>query len=192
MNAIAEELLRTVFAVKRRQLAEQGDVHDYAGHDLGNRRAARHVHDGLRAGIMADAAGTGRIRLRALDASRHRAGAVCDDCHRAFCDALERVDEGLAAGHAINAVVSRRDRALHREDVIAPIFLDCFLQMMLEGFAASRAQKVVVLQRDARQHKIGRQRRRRADKRFIAARTLMAVHPNHDRQRLLFRRFNHF
>ena len=41
MNAIAEELLRTVFAVKRRQLAEQGHVHDHAGHDLGNRRAAR-------------------------------------------------------------------------------------------------------------------------------------------------------
>ncbi len=90
----------------------------------------------------------------------------------------------MAARHAVDTVVLRAGRALDAEDVLALVLLHDLLQMSLERLARSSAQQMVILEVDLAQHEIGRQRRCRADERLITARALMAMDPDHDRQRL--------
>ena len=98
--------------------------------------------------------------------------------------------EGMPARHAGILVRARRDRALDRENVLPVVLFDRGLEVLLERLTAARTQNMAVFERDAVQHQIGCKRRTRADEGLIAARALVPMQPDHDRQRLRLRRLD--
>ena len=117
--------------------------------------------------------------------------AVGDDGRRPPRHLLQRLHKGLAAGHAVDPVIRGGHGPFHGQNVLPPILLNRFLQMMFKRLPASRREKMIVLQGDIRQYQIRRQRCRRADERFIAPGTFVTVQPDHHRQRLRLRRLHH-
>ena len=61
VQALAVEHLRPALAVEFRQLAEGNHVGDDAGHDFGDRRAARHLDDRLVGDDLVDRRGPRRV-----------------------------------------------------------------------------------------------------------------------------------
>ena len=92
----------------------------------------------------------------------------------------------MPARHAGVGLIAGCDRALDCENVLAVVFLDRLLEMRFERLSAACTEHMAVLERNAAQHEIGCERRTRADERLIAARALVAVQPDDDRQRLCF------
>src|SRR3954471_13629677 len=89
VDALAVEHLGPALAVQLRHLVEGQDIADDAGHDLGDRRAARHLDDGLVEDDFMDGSGSGRIGLRRLDAAPRRAGAPGNHGHRVGANLTE-------------------------------------------------------------------------------------------------------
>src|SRR3954447_14027322 len=105
MDALAVEHLGTALAVQFRDLVEGQDIADDSGHDLGDRRAARHLDDGLVEDDFVDGGGAGGIGLRRLDAAPRRAGAPGNYGHRVGANLAELLDERTSADDAVHAVL---------------------------------------------------------------------------------------
>ncbi len=95
---------------------------------------------------------------------------------------------GLAAGDAVDAVVGERRIAFDGEDVVALVLADRLLERFLRLVAGRRHERVVVVEREHRQHDVLRERVRGADERFGAARAFETVQPDDRRARLRLHR----
>ena len=184
VHALAVEHLRPALRVEVGQPVEGQDVGDDAGHHLGDRRAARHLDDRLVGDDLVHRRRLRRIRLRGLHAAPRRARAPRDDRLRVLGDVLQLLDERPAARDAVDAVVGQRRIAFDREDVVALVLRDRLLERLLGLVTGRRHQRVVVVERDHRQHDVLGERVRRADERLGAAGALEAVQPDHRRARL--------
>ena len=191
MDTVAIELLGTALAIKGRNSAKHGHVHDDAGHDLRDRRAARHLYHRRGAAERLDAGGTGGVGFRRLDTAIGGAGAISHHSGSIGAGLFQEMGESVAAGHAVNTVVLGAGRALHGQDILALVLLNDFIQMTLEGLAASCRKQMVVLQVNLGQHHIAGQRRRRADEGLITPRAFVAMNPDHHRKRLRFGSLHH-
>ena len=76
---------------------------------------------------------------------------------------LQLLDEGLAADDAAHAVLVQRRVAFHRQDVVALVLGHDLFEDRLGLVAGGGHQRVVVVERDHRQHHVLGQRVRRAD-----------------------------
>ena len=92
--------------------------------------------------------------------------------------------ERVSARHAGVGVLPDGNRALNGEDVLAMILFDRLLKVRLECLTLAGAEEMTVLERDLVQYEIRGERCTRADERLIAARALMPMQPDNDRQRL--------
>ena len=188
VNALAVEHLRTAHAVKRRQAVVREDVGDHARHHFGNRRAAGHEHDGLVRDDLRDRHGVRGIGLGGLHAAPGGAGAPADDGLGARSDVLDLPQEGLAAGNAVHAVVVERHVALNGKDVVALVLLDRVLEGGLGLMTGGGHDRVVVIERDHREHQVLGDRMVAADEGFGAAGAFKAVEPDDRRAGLRLHR----
>ena len=191
VDALRIEHLRPALAVEFGQPAEGVDEGDDAGHDLGDRRAARHLDDRLVGDDLVDRRGLRRVGLGRLHAAPGGAGAPGDHRHGVGGHFLELLDEGTAAVDAEHAVFVQRRIAFDREDVLALVFFAGLLEDRFGLMARRRHDGVVIVERNHRQHHILHQRMRGADEAFRAAGAFQPVHPDHGHARLGFQRLRH-
>ncbi|MPM14565.1 hypothetical protein SDC9_60929 [bioreactor metagenome] len=188
VDALAVEHRRAALTVEFRQPVEGQHVGDDAGHHLGDRRAARHLDDRLVGDDLVHRRRPRRVRCRRLHAAIGGAGAPADDRLGVLGGVFQLLDEGLAADDAEHAVLVERRVALDREDVVALVFLDRVLKRRLGRRARRRHQRVVVIERDHRQHDVLCQRMGRADEAFRTAGAFEPMHPDDGRARLRLHR----
>jgi len=184
MTVAVYEHLRPALPIELGDAVEGQHVGDHAGHHLGDRRAARHLDDGLVEDHLVDRRGLRRVRLGGLHATPARAGAPADDGLRVLRDVPELLDERFAADDAAHAVLVQRRVALDRQDVVALVLPHDLFEDRLRLVAGGGHQRVVVVQRDHRQHHVLRERVRGTDEAFGAAGAFQAVQPEHGRARL--------
>jgi len=160
--------------------------HD-AGHHFRDRRAARHLDDGLVGDDFMDRGGLGRVGLGGLHATPGSAGAPGDHGLGVLGHFLQALHERAAAVDAEHAVFIERRIAFHRDDVIAFVPLGDVVEDGLGLVAGGGHQGVVVIERKHRQDHILGQRVCRADERLRTTGAFKAVQPEHRGARLVFK-----
>jgi hypothetical protein len=138
---------------------------------------------GLSEMTLCDRRGAGRVRLGRLHAAPGGAGAPGDD-RLGVGHGFLISTKGLPPIDAVHAVLVERRVALDGQDVVALVLLHDLFEDGLGLVAGGGHQRVVVVERDHRQHHVLGQRVRRADEGLGAAGAFQAVQPDHRRARL--------
>ena len=134
---------------------------------------------------LVDRRGAGRIGLGRLHAAVGGATAPGHNGCRILGDGLQDRLGGLAADHAVNAVVLGGHRAFHQHNVLALVVLDGVAEALLRLEAGGGHQGFGVVETEHVQQRVHHDGVRCADERLAAAGALLEVHPNHGRLFLL-------
>ena len=139
VNAAAVELLGPALAVERGKLSQHQQVGHDGHHHVGDGRAAGDVDDRL-VDELVNRRGAGWIGLGGLHAAVGGATAPGHDRGRILGDGLQNRFGGLAADHAVDAVILGGHRAFNQHDVLALVVRDGVVQAFFGLEAGGRHQ----------------------------------------------------
>ena len=190
VNALAVEHFWTTLTIQFGNTVEGQHVSDDTGHYLGNRRAARHVDDRLAGDYFMHWRGARRIRLGGLHATVGGTGPPGNDGLGIGTGFAQLLDKGAAALNAEHAIFVERRITFNGNDVVALVLLLDLVEDRLGLMTCSGHKRIVVIEREHREHNILGQRVRRADEGLRAAGAFQAMQPEHWRPRLGFQRMS--
>ena len=188
MYAAAIEHLRTSESVELRHTIVGQHIDDDACHDIGDRRAALHVHQWFTFDQLMNGFCPGRVRVGSLYAASRGTVAPRNDRFGTFGTFLDDLHSTFSADTAISFVFSR-DGTFDHQDVFTPIFLHGLLLASFGLEAGGRHQRFRIVKRDIIEQQVAYRGMIRADERFTTAGAFLQVEPDNRKPRLCFQCF---
>lgn len=176
VDGLPEERLRPAEIVELRH-AKGKHLDLRTGDDFRNRRAAGDVDDGLVLDDLSDADRAGRIRVRVRNAAVGCAGAECDDRRSPFGRFSQHVEIAHPADRRV-ARIAERNRAIHDQDVPAPVLAHGLQARLVDRIAGGRLQSVLVVEPDRLENHLLDRRAEGAREGLRAARALLEREPD--------------
>ncbi len=182
VNRLAVGEQRPAVAVDGRPAAERHVVDDHRRQVLGVGRAGRQVDQVLEARHrVGDAQRAGGVGRRCREASVCRAGTKRDGGGRTVAHLPGDLQRRPASNRAIRPVRTGRDRALHHDDVLAPLLLHDQRPCLLGPVPGRRHDRLVIVDRERVQDDVGHRRPCRPQKRLGITGTVLKLEPNQAR-----------